>query len=302
MASLISKQGKHLFKHFKALGNPIRFLIIYKMLDGRPYTKNEILDYVSALSGVPQTTVDRHFRTLLKYGIIRMTGKSHSYGERGRKPLLYVLAVDSLTFYANLFTYLLDGVTDRRLKLIERSVSETKTLLESINYVRLGLYLVGRELSEEVSVNLSKTLDSCISLISLVRETVRPKTPVIDCENAIKLLDKMSSSQMLLRQISQDKMRELLYVAHIESGLPVEKLGLLLGIKSQTKLEEYDDLWREIETSYNNDLTTFLKLLISNAKCTDVEGSYVISLTNNLIKYFSSSITNRDIVRLILTI
>lgn len=72
MTNPISKRSKRLFTHFKALGSPIRFLIIYKMLDGRPYTKNEIVDYVSVLTGVPKTTVDRHFRTLLKYGVIKL--------------------------------------------------------------------------------------------------------------------------------------------------------------------------------------------------------------------------------------
>lgn len=302
MTSLISKRSRRLFRHFKALGSPIRFLIIYKMLDGRPYTKNEIINYVSVLSGVPKTTVDRHFRTLLKYDIVKTTGKSPNYDKRGRKPLLYVLAVDSLTFYANLFTYLFEGVIDKRLKLIEKSLNEVKALLEMVDDIKLKLYLIGHEISEEVSTSLSKTIDSCTSLLSLIRETVRPKTLITDCESALELLSKISTNQVFLEKISSEKMRELLYVAHIESNLRIEKLGSLIGIKDWSKLKEYDDLWREIEVSQGSDLATFLRRLISNAECTNTEDSFIISLTNNLVKYFSSSIMDRDLIRLILTL
>jgi len=302
MTNPISKRSKRLFTHFKALGSPIRFLIIYKMLDGRPYMKNEIVDYVSVLTGVPKTTVDRHFRTLLKYGVIKIAGKSIRDGEKGRKPLLYVLAVDSLTFYVNLFTYLLEGVTDKRMKLIEKNLNDIKTLLNMIGYIKLKLYLVGHEVSNEVISNLSKTLDSCVPVFSLVREAVRPRTFVADCENALELLSKISTNQIILKKISSDKMRELLYVAFIESNIPIEKLGSLLGIKDVSRLVGYDDLWDVIEVTHYNDPTTILTLLTDNAKCTDAEASYVINLANNIIKYFSSSITHHDLIRLILTL
>jgi len=272
------------------------------MLDGRPYTKNEIVHYVSVSTGVPKTTVDRHFRTLLKYGVIKIAGKSIRDGEKGRKPLLYVLAVDSLTFYVNLFTYLLEGVTDKRMKLIEKSLSDIKTLLNLVGDIKIKLYLVGREVSNEAISNLSKTLDSCIPIFSLIREAVRPRTFVADCENALELLSKISTNQIVLKKISPDKIRELLYVALIESNIPIEKLGFLLGIKDISRLVEYDDLWDIMEVTHHNDPTTILTLLTDNAKCTDAEASYVISLANNLIKYFSSSITYHDLIRLILTL
>lgn len=299
MLSLPSRRGKHIFKHFKALGNPVRFLIIYRMLDGRPYTKNDILDYVSSLSGLPRTTVDRHFRTLLKYDIIKITGKSTSHVERGRKPLLYVLAADSLMFYVNLFTYLLDGVADKRLKQIERNLSGIKTFLEMIRDLKLKLYLIGHEVSNEVIIDLSKTLDSCTSSASLVKEALRPRTFVTDCESAIELLGRISVNQVLLERIPSDKIKELLYVAYIESNIPIEKLGSLLELKNLTKLRD-DDLWDKIESLYGNNLTSLLKLLVGKAECTDMEASYIISLTNNLVKYLSSSIMNYDLIPLIL--
>lgn len=77
-----------------------------------------------------------------------------------------MLAVDSLTFYVNLFTYLLEGVTDKRMKLIEKNLNDIKTLLNMIGYIKLKLYLVGHEVSNEVISNLSKTLDSCVPVFS----------------------------------------------------------------------------------------------------------------------------------------
>jgi len=299
---LVSKRSKRLFTYFKALGNPIRFLIIYEMLDGRPYTKNEIVDYVSVLTEVPKTTVDRHFRTLLKYGIVRTAGKSARDGEKGRKPLLYVLSVDSLTFYANLFTYLLEGVTDKRAKLIEKSLDDVKALLNMVDDVKLKLYLASHDVGDEIISNLSKALDSCVPVFSLVREAVRPRTFVADCENALELLNKISANQVILRKISTDKMRELLYVAHIESNTPPEKLGPLLGIVYEAKLAEHHDLWDMVGTARHNDPATILKTLTDNVKCTEAEASYLISLANNIIRYLSSSITNQDLIRLILTL
>jgi len=300
MPSLFSKWGKHVFRYFKALGSPVRFLIIYKMLDGKPYTKNEILNYVSSISGAPRTTVDRHFRTLLKYNIIKTAGKSLS-SERGRKPLLYVLAVDSMMFYVSLLTYLLEGAIDKRLKLIEEGLSDVEALTEVVDEVKLKLYFAEDKISSEVSINLSRELDSCISLLFLVREVLRPKAVVTDCENAVKLLGRISTNQMILKKISLDKMRELLYVAYVESSISIKELGSMLGVKHLTRFKEYDDFWMEIESSYSNDLTTFLKSLASNTKCTDIESSYVISLTNNLIKYFLSSFRNHDLIPLFLT-
>lgn len=301
MTNLFSKRSKHIFRYFKALGSPVRFLIIYKMLDGKPYTKNEILNYVSSLSGVPRTTVDRHFRTLLKYDIVRTTGKSLS-SERGRKPLLYVLTVDSMMFYVSLFTYLLGGIIDKRLKLIEKSLSDAEALIEIVNEAKLKLYFTGDKIGNEVSINLSGVLDSCISLLSLIRETLRPKTIVTDCGDAIELLSRISMNQMILKKISLDKIRELMYVAYIESNISAEKLGFMLGVKNLTKFKEYDDLWVKIESSYGNDLAALFKSLISKTKCTDIESSYVISLANNLIKYFSNTLMNHDLVQVFLTI
>lgn len=299
--TVVGKRGRHLFRYFKALGNPVRFLIIYRMLDGRPYTKNELLSYVSALSRVPETTVDRHFRTLLKYGIVRTVGKSLKYSERGRKPLLYVLAADSLTFYVNLFTYLLEGTSDKRLKTLEKSLGNVENLLDMIDDVRLKLYLISDEIDDEVSTNLIKVLDSSVTLFSLVREIIRPRISVSGCENALEFLKSLSSNQVLIKKVSADKIKRLLYATYTESNIPLKKLSALLGIKDLTKPREYDDLWREIEVSYGNDIATLLTLLTSNVKCSE-EGDYIISLTNNLIKYVLSEIKQHDLVQLILAL
>lgn len=298
--AIIGKRSKHLFMYFKALGNPVRFLIIYRMLDGRPYTKNELLSYVSALGRVPETTVDRHFRTLLNYGIVKTVGKFPRYSERGRKPSLYVLTADSLTFYVNLFTYLLEGTSDKRLKILEKSLGNIENFLYMINDVKLKLYLISDKI-DDVSADLIKVLDSSVTLFSLIREIIRPRLYISSCENALEFLKSFSSNQALVKEVSADKIKRLLYVTYTESKMPLKKLGALLRIKYLTKPREYDDLWKEIEVSYGGNIAALLTMLTSNVKCSE-EGDYIISLTNNLIKYVLSEIKQHDLIQLILVL
>lgn len=295
------KYGRRLFIYFKALGNPIRFLIIHRMMDGRPYTKNEILSYVGALSDVPKTTIDRHFRTLLKYGVVRVMGKSIKHGEKGRKPLLYVLAVDSLTFYINLFTCLFKGASDIHLRLLEKGLSDVESLLYMIDDVKLKLYLISDKIDNEVSTSLIKTLDRSNTLFSLIREMIRPRISVAGCENALEFLKNLSSSQTLIGKVPIEKVKRLLYTTYMESNMPIKKLGSLLGIRDLTKIETYDDVWREIEIIYSNDLAALLATLTNNIKCPE-EGEFIVSLANNLIKHISNEVRHYDLIQLILTL
>lgn len=240
---IINYPISRLANYFKALSHPTRILIISLMLDGRPYTKEDMFTVVSKF-GVRTTlmSIDRHFRTLESYGVIRPYAPVRREC-RGRRPYAYVISEDAAKFFAPLLTYLIGNPYLKELRSGGYVVS--RLCIGLVRRAKLVSYL-SNSFSNYV-VNLMKYLVSRVSdeLLPYVMTKI-PANPLRRCSEALDFLLFISKTPYM-DLIPRERLVRIVEAAKVSTTSPsscVPELG-----KSLSKEEFISELIERVRES-----------------------------------------------------
>ena len=205
---MIEKHVKQLPAHqlFKALGHPIRMLMLWIMLDGQPFTKNQIYDTIGTL--VPQTTrdqIDRQLRMLEKYGIVEKV-PSPRKNEPGRAPYSYRLSENSRAFYKKLVDAL--NLAANNNINIHHATEHGPSLITFLDRIETGLYFSGPREASLIKSSL-RGLSEILSLVEIGHRRKLVETLPFSCEEAQGLI-RSPMFRSLLHKIPKERLERIL--------------------------------------------------------------------------------------------
>ena len=217
---MTDKHVKQLPAHqlFKALGHPIRMLIIWIMLDGQPFTKNQIYDTIGTL--VPQTTrdqIDRQLRMLEKYSVVEKV-PSPRKNEPGRAPYSYRLSEASRAFYKKLVDALNLAVGNNR----HHTAKQGPKVIALLDKIETGLYFSGPREASLIKSSL-KGLSEVLSLVEISHRRKLVGTLPFSCEEAQGLI-RSPMFKSLLHKIARERLERILLSESIYSPEDGEKI------------------------------------------------------------------------------
>ncbi len=217
---MIEKHVKQLLAHqlFKALGHPIRMLMIWIMLNGQPFTKNKIYDTIGTL--VPQTTrdqIDRQLRMLEKYGIVEKV-PSPRKNEPGRAPYSYRLSENSRAFYKKL----VDALNLAAKNNIHHATEHSLPLITFLDRIETGLYFSGPREASVIKSSL-KGLSEVLSLVEIGQRRKLVETLPFSCEEAQGLI-RSPMFRSLLHKIPKERLERILLSESIHARSDAEKI------------------------------------------------------------------------------
>ncbi len=279
--------GSFLAKLFKALGNPLRAMIIYRMLDGKPYTKESLYLFLRNLKpDVTRNIVDRHIRTLEKYGIIRAYETIRKSG-RGRRPIAYVLTSNVNEFYNKLFSFILENISVRRTTLMDNIRGNINIIQNMVSNIIIQVYLV-QDLSEKDLRMSLESLRRCAESLVMVSQIIQPDYSIDNCTDALNFIKRILDIKFLHRWIPGESIYKLLISSYIDSIINKDQLFSLLKLESEIKNNLIDERIKE-EITYRG--IELLKNIAEGCNCNDECSDFVVILANNLVKYITSMYT-----------
>ncbi len=216
-------QHNRIAKYFKALSHPTRALIIALMIDGRYYTKDEILDLLSRFDeSLTPASVERHVRTLESYGVIKQYSVVRRSG-KGRRAYAYVMREDAREFMESLMTYLLTTKHLRMIKYVIRSAL-SNLFRDVVSRAKLATYL-SLPISDEGIEEIRRRLNYVISKLAKYAVTTPPPKDLSTCEEAVKYLKALTK---YLHQgiMGKERLLKILYASALTSESPIECIDI----------------------------------------------------------------------------
>ncbi len=206
-------------KYFKALSHPTRALIIALMIDGKYYTKDEILELLSRFDDtLTPASIERHVRTLESYGVIKQYSIVRR-GGRGRRAFTYVMCDDAREFMESLMTYLLTTKHLRMIKYVIRTAL-SNLFRDVVSRAKLATYL-SLPISDEGIEEIRKRLNYVVSRLAKYAVTTPPPKDLSTCEEAIKFL-KALTKYPHHGIICKERLLKILYASALTSESPIE--------------------------------------------------------------------------------
>jgi len=273
-------QNKKFTTAFKSLGHPIRLLIIIRMLNGAAYTREELYRFVSRIiTNVTETSVDRHVRTLHKYGVIRPYHRIKR-NERGRRPIAYVIRNE----FRDLFEIIINDIINLSLgsNLKKYLVEIALELLHPMILNFKNLLYLSPELDNEVVTKLKQRLKKVSAEIGLYALTVAPIRLTNDCNTSYEILKTLESNEILTNSISAHKVVEILITALINSELRWDIINDITNALGINEVKYSKDFYKDINP------TNIIKQLLRKCDCSSRCSDVLTSFTNDLVLLFKS--------------
>jgi len=263
-----------LAKYFKALAHPTRVLIIALMIDGRYYTKEDLLELLTRIDeGLTPASVERHVRTLESYGVIKQYSLVRR-GGRGRKAVAYVMREDAREFMESLLTYLLTTKHLRMVKYVIRSAL-SNIFRDVVTRAKLATYL-SLPLSNECVDEIRCRINYVVTKLAKYVVATPTKYGLCTCEEAVKYLKALTKSPQI-RSVGRDKVLKILYASLITSESPTDCVDLSRASELSTR-----EIIKELIAScYLGRRDTCCSLLIDLAKSLMTYVSYVTSVSRD---------------------
>lgn len=279
LSNLILKYSHDkLSTYFKALGHPIRMLIVMVMLNGRTYTKDELYNIISKFDlRTTRMSIDRHVRTLESYGIIKPYITLRRL-RRGRRPFAYVLSVDAREFFRDIFNYILSSPPKPELR-VSKHLVVLGLIKELLKELKLVLYVLPSTLSEELLIHIQNSIKELLNRIHIYVLTAVPYTPVSNYSEALDFLNTLSRSGIIER-VGPLKLMELITTSALSSDLPLNTLGV-----------NYDDLSKfSIHELVSNKNSRELLATVLSIVRGDEYYSFIVTLANSIKAYLASNL------------
>ena len=206
-----------LAKYFKALAHPTRILMVALMIDGRPYTKEDIYLIISRF-GVRTSlmSIDRHVRTLEAYEVIKPYAPVRR-DCRGRRPYAYVIREDAMEFLKSILTYLITLEPYLSDKVAPRIVI-SRLGINIVRKAKLACYLSG-SINEYVLKYINYLMSVVNSKLAPLVMTKVPTPNLMTCSEAKDFLTVISRTPYI-RLINDERLRRIINSAAVTTSSP----------------------------------------------------------------------------------
>lgn len=283
--------GVRLSTLFRALGNPVRLVIVFRMLDGKPYTKEDLYGFVRNVYGetVTRNTIDRHIRILESYGVVKEYHRVRRK-KRGRRPASYVLSSEAASFYRRLYSFLeellVEGPGPHGPGTGSAGKGLARIMLQSLRRARLALYFSLLSSPDpggaEALAGKASSLTGLMVLLGAQEAGYR----VASCPEAKAVLRAIAGSRFLYSRVPRDRLAKVLLSTGASSPAG---LGEALGLLGARSLED----GREKVESLGP--PGVLGILVDKCPCGGPEcGDLLVALANSLLEYLSRSTSRRE--------